>query len=367
MGRLHSWVIKELSRQNYDVTALVNSHDTFIHFPEHGTKQYKYKFDDDSINIYLYSKDVKIATVQIYEYIKALKPDIIVTIGPVEELFFIEALCTFHGDEFKWISILANNSYGIGKEFHSTIRKMSGCLCTNKHTYVTLKYEINFNEVDYCYVGCDTTIFNSPLENKEIKIMSRCMNNFKDNVYDTTKLIKFYPNSYLHIPTCAGFYDLSSILNWMNVPSSPITLSSGVSDIEYAEKLREHDLFLTLSYCSSTSMSLFEAAACGSVIIYPLSLCDLEVVNFLELPVLKKSGIKTQELMLNNGKILHNPIYDDAANVVGSLTKMDKKYINEYKDKCVENIDKLSNRNFLNKVLELLKEISVKKKIINLS
>jgi len=385
MGRLHSYIIKCLaSSADYQCASLVSSHDSFLYFPEQtsdNNKTYFYNFTTDKeykVPVFPYSSDPKSSTIQIYEYLKALQPDVVVTIGPIEDFYFMDAILTFATSSFKWFAVLANNSATFSTDYKTLAKKIDGCLCTNAYTLTNFQ-QVSSVTSDYCYVGCDLDVFKQTNKSIAKRIFSRCSNNFKDSpplianfVAGTGSGTRVQAGTslYLHTET-DGLYDLPQFINtaYTKLPTVPISQSSGLSDQEYAKKLNDSDVFLTGSICSSTSISIFEALACGCVPVYPKSLCDVEVINSLkvDLPILANTGMDVQVVYVGNNKIFYMPIRGSAITALKTALSLNSDAINTFRTSCIKIANKLSNKNFLQKFVDMIKEVVKKDPIIHLA
>ncbi len=143
VSRLHASVLKELLFDGHSVMSLSWAHDISYHVPA-DNGQYYYVFESlppgivegpDSpheykIPIVPLRKGLS-DPVPIYEALNRLEPDVVITIGELNEASYMKAVKTFASKPFKWLAVMTQSQYPISDELKELADYMDGVLCSS--------------------------------------------------------------------------------------------------------------------------------------------------------------------------------------------------------------------------------------------
>jgi len=280
-------------------------------------------------------------TVLIYEIMKSVEPEAVITVGDPLLCHFMPALQQF-GNEFAWIALFANWATPINEQLYDLLRLPDAILSTNKFTVEQIE-KIGYSKpIDYCYVG-----YKSEEEMAE------------HGSFDIIPLL-CSSSTNLQVDNTAAVMEVASFLN-MEIPESKLLLNANVHDRggvdlglvqarldpdekaivfpdtfvskydqlpedQFIAMLRKSDIYVDFSMCSSTGMGVFEAMSHGC---YPiLSDCGVhpEIAELLEEQT--EGWITAEDILVScvhfmstNGSYMAVVDQDDAICKIKALSK----------------------------------------------
>jgi len=278
-GKIHSWISQYLSLSGHSIISVVWGHDTDYFVPEDGKYYFNFNYNSTQCRIPIIPISHKQEpSVAIYDIIKETSPDVIITIGNLEEVYYMQSVKQFH-NSIKWLSILTQYAFPISDYYKELINDMDAILCTSEFCYVEIQKIYNDSNIKNCYVGCNTSIFkckdmtspdifkimscikSSPLDNTEM--LMRVISDLKSDIPE----IKLYLHT--NINDNNG-YDLAKIRNkydpdgnFILFPDKYVSASDGISNEALCRLMQSSDIYVDISVVSATSMSAFHAISCG--------------------------------------------------------------------------------------------------------
>jgi len=302
-GKLHSWIIQHLHNKCDALAVLAHSHDASYFVPEvhEGHTCFFYKFDDQFIPLFPFQKgkneEQQSEVVQLYEIIRLLKPDLIITVDDAESTYHMQALKTYLPDQFKWLAVVLNGALPIKKETTSVLEQADAILCTNRFTHDYLNDFANCRTVAWNYVGVDVEKFyNQAKRPNGFNVFCSAKNAFKDClplILESSQVVSEAMADFrLNLHTNkddSGLYDLDFFKEqfdpggqFLRMTEGYSSLKKGYNEQEMNEKLNESHLFLSASMVSATSMGVFEALAAGCLPILNKQGTDKEIMILLK-------------------------------------------------------------------------------------
>lgn len=289
-ARMTAMVMESLLSNGHQVAGAVYGHDPNFFIPdvgEDGKEKFFYSFSGrygtGKIPLTLFQKTAE-AAVGAYEVIAALKPDLVLTVGDHRDFLFMKAVKTFSTVPFRWVFLLANHALPLPEENKELFADCDGILCTNQMSYEAVK-EVCKCPVDWAFVGANpdlSLLDQEPVRSKKdirdrIRIMS-CHKTFQsDQIATLIEAVSVarerIPELQLYLHTNCydrGDYDVNRLLDkfdpnreFVVLPETFVSLFEGFSTRDYAEELNASDIFVSIPMTAATSMSLFDALACG--------------------------------------------------------------------------------------------------------
>jgi len=384
-GKIHSWIIQHFYSQCNELAILAHSHDTSFFVPEEVEDKtvYCYSFENNGetskIPIFPYKRGGespnKTESIFIYELLNKLKPDLLITIDSYENTLFMQAVKMFLPDSFKWLAIILNSSLPINENSRSVIDYADAVLCTNEFSYKHLKGFYN-GSIDWNYAGTDMAkFFHIPQKKKDFSIFCSSKNTFKDcpaSMMEACKnSLNFIPELKLNLHINAndtGFYNLEILQNrfdlnseFINFPSSYVSLKDGVSESELNELLNQNHVFLSSSVMSASSISVFEALATGCVPLLSRQGSDEEIMNLLNENFEEKDLFlfETLPFLTMGEKNIYMPMIKSLSQKIKQLYELienEKKY-KDFIKKILKFSKGFDKRFFLNKAGDLARKL----------
>jgi len=322
-SRLNAEILKHYNLMGIPVASLVWGHDRTYHVPEEVKGQsrffykFKYKNIDRRIPLTLFEKD-KDQTVCIYETIKKLKPDIVITIGDYTEFSCMKAV-KMYTEDFKWIFMLCNGTQPINEYAYPTFEDPDAIVCSNPKSLPEIREIYPKDAIVSQIIGVDRGIYyDRKIDRKPgLRVMSCGKKTSSDNVpmlmetfADMAKDIDGWKTLYLHsnindsrdhnLDLLKSRFDPDDKL--ISFPDRFVSITDGYSDEEFAEELSLSDIFVSIPITSSTSMSVLEAMACGC---YPLmSSCGSNLYLAEELSDYLGNNFRTEDFIVQTIKVM---------------------------------------------------------------
>ncbi len=307
-GRLNSWVMRYLYIKGHSVTSLVWGHDTSYFVPEEDEPpQYYYDFElvgqKHKIPISPFDRRQDVS-VFVYEALKRLQPDLVVTVGEITDFLFMKAVCTFYTEELRWLSVLMNYQYPVHEDNLEILDYMDGILCTSPTCYNSLSGLFKKEHIDVSYVGSNHRVFY--LQDREalrksrgldgkFRIMANAKSSQSDNLVTLMEAVaearREVPNIELYVHSNIydqGEYNLEVVRQRLDpseefiiFPTKYVSLNDGVPQEELCKELNASDLFVSIPMVSATSMTVFEALSCGCPPLLSDCGCNADVAGML--------------------------------------------------------------------------------------
>lgn len=370
-AKIHAILLEKLFHSvDHEVAGAVWQHDKEYYPPESNSEEkdcFFYKFPAGKVQIFPFFRG-KDESIQIYELINHIKPDMVITIGELSDFLYMHAVRSFCTHNFKWSFILANSQNPINEKYLEILTDIDGILCTNELLYDELESKYN-KYLELCYVGSNENFYLEETKNPDkIRLMANCKNSQIDNVATIIEAasivhkLLYNIELYLHINADNKIkdYDLDILKKrfdpnneFLRFPTNYISCQDGVSEDELRKEYNKADFFISVPMVSSTSLTVFEAISCGCYPILSNTNSNAEVSNF----------INEEDCLLICPKILakgENYLYicdaDNLADIIKILCKKIEKIKGSRKQRA-ECIDKFTNDRFLDAVIKMIKSI----------
>jgi len=371
LGKIHTDVINILSKDDHIINSAVWHLDLSWFMPNDNGK---YIFEQDGkkkCEMHPFSKvPVDKATIGLYEIVKKIKPDVVVSIFDYVDMSPLNAIKTLDPNAFKWISILAIDSSPINEKMIEFFVSMDSIITTTKQANKEISENINV-DCQYIPYGSDHDVFFVDREDKIVspmRIMSCAKNSQSSNIAAFILSIKYMHGDvagYLHtnhsslgdydLETLIERYDLSSVIE---LPKKFVSINDGIDACELNKEYNKSDIIVDVSVRSSTALSLLEGMSAGCIPVITNVGALKEVVEMLprsyrfivesityigdngkEYQVASPEGIAKKILYIKNIRDRNPTLFDGIRNcVVGISKKFCNKFFAEKVKEVVEGI-----------------------------
>ena len=290
VSRLHASVLEKLLFDGHSVMSLSWAHDISYHVPA-DNGQYYYVFESlppgivegpDSpheykIPIVPLRKGLS-DPVPIYEALNRLEPDVVITIGELNEASYMKAVKTFASKPFKWLAVMTQSQYPISDELKELADYMDGVLCSSFLARDEIAKFFQKQHLDAGFVDIDERFYRKRQRDRtKFRVMVLGKSTQADNIPTVmsvcSKLRQAIPEIELYVHANVhdqGEYDLETVRKrfdpneeFIRFPEKFVSLVEGISTDELAEEYAKSDVFVSIPLVSATSMSVFEAMASG--------------------------------------------------------------------------------------------------------
>ena len=274
----NSRIVKDLiqSLQKNNLLALCCWGHNSLFFPPDENNVSFYE-DSNGVKVQLYPvpENVSSGAVYIYNVINTLKPDIVMSVGSMEESSILGGIKALDKEAFKWISILAQSTVPVSGEI---LEYMSYCDKVVSLNDFTTEYLSNNK------VGCETVRFLSSAKffnkNQERKreIVCFCKNSKESNLGAVFGLAKKIKDNNLDIKINLitnkddnGEYNLDFIVDDLKIrdiiifPDKSSTIYYGLEDEEINDIMNNSQIIIDASICSCSGISIIEGISAGCI------------------------------------------------------------------------------------------------------
>lgn len=288
-GRLHADIIRHLSQSN-EVASAVYDHDVKYFLPEQTANGPAWFHEVDGRKIplvpFLRNGGKYPASVYLFEVVKANKPDVILTIGPLEHFAFIPAIRSLLEGCGRWVAVCTNHPESICGEIRKMASEADSVLCTSRAAYEAMA---DVAGGGWHHVGTGLWL---PEKAQSVsgRVVCIARNSFEEcpiAVMDAFRMLSGSSTLYLHTNlNDRGYYDLASMRKDMDpleeyifLPSEFSSVIDGYRDDMLASEMSMCEVVVRAGASSGTAMSLFDAMACGCTPVVADHGCDSEVAR----------------------------------------------------------------------------------------
>lgn len=284
LGKMCSQLMCYLKSKGIPVAVAAWDHDTSW-YVEDDEGVCWYKYNEQKVGpVYTVFNKGEGAPTQLYDVIKKLQIDTVLSIGDFSDVEHIYAIKTLEKDNIEWINILNNGSYPINRtrmelinsiDFHILLNKLTvdefKQLKIPKSKYSYEKWGSIFNgegikpATDKFGVVCVAKNCNQSNLGCFIKAVSLLKHCIKE---EDLKDIRFYLHTNLYddgdydIEYLLDRYDLKDIIE---LPEDFIGVNDGIPNVQFKEKLKKYDVIVDCSCQSATAISVLDGMALGLV------------------------------------------------------------------------------------------------------
>lgn len=390
-SRLVSILLRYLYFSKYQVGGLVWGHDPNFFPPnEDGTHQFEFELlhSDDKLHTHkiplsLFNRGEK-EVVAVYEIIKSLQPDIVITAGDYGDFLYMKAIKDMLPDAFKWMWVLSNYSAPINEHNEDLMKSVDAVLCTSEYGFDTIKnlYEKDLIETEYCFSNATTYYPRECKKSDKFRIMASGKNQQADNLPTIMEAVANARQDapdielYLHANVFdKGDYDLEQLKGrfdphneFISFPEKYVSIFEGVLDTEMAIELSSADLFVSVPLVSATSMTVFDAVACGCFPIMSDCGSNSNVADLLEKHF--KGKYRTKDFLVKCSNLMAaGGTYLSVCDVDKLTEKILKRYRNSKKNKgdsaiLAEFTQEYTRERFLDAISSLLSRVSTASEVL---
>jgi glycosyltransferase involved in cell wall biosynthesis len=272
-GKMNADIIKMLLAEGHDVSSAVWHHDESYFMP---TSQGIHNYEENNqfiCKLFPFTPKTDEASPIIYELMKTVQPEMIITIGDHKDTNFISAVKSMYPNLFKWIAIYTTDCRGISSINKDAFEYADASITTS---IFGLQEIISFANINgfICPYGPSDDFYDMGIERSGIVCSSRNSqsSNIAAFVMGTASLdCPKYLHTNLYDP---GDYNIETLVEKYRAKNFAFTTDyCSINDGIPVEKMREiynkHAFCVDCSIKSATALSLLEAMRCGCIPIGP--------------------------------------------------------------------------------------------------
>lgn len=285
-GIMNAAIIESLAHDN-EVSTASWHHDESFFLPEQGGVHWFEKDGREIASIYPIEPYTQ-GSGSLYELMKKVQPDVVISIGDYKETDFIWEIKAMLPNLFKWISVLAVDCLPINENHNKQLEYADHIVSINNFSDKYLRSCINA-EISQVNFGPSDLFFEECEIERKLSFMTSCKNAQSTNL---GAFIKAFSNTdapaYLHTNLYdPGDYDIDLLIERYNasnvsLPDKYVSIKESISEEEMREVYSSHSFYIEPSVKGASCLSVLEAMACGCV---PIGMnCGIfgEIVGLLE-------------------------------------------------------------------------------------
>ena len=282
-GKMNADIIKFLVNKKHHVSSAVWHHDESYFMPTaSGVHNYE---DQDKVicKLYPFTPKTDEASPVIYELMKSVQPEMIITIGDYKDTNFVSAIKSMYPNLFKWIAIYTTDCGGITSFHKDAFEYADYIITTSKFGLDMLK---SFANIDGDYIPYGPSLDFKDLHIQRNGVMCSARNSQSSNIaafiLGTQNL---NCNKYLHTNLYdPGDYNIESLVEKFSNKNFQFTtdycsINEGITVNKMCEIYNKHQVFVDCSIKSATALSMLEAMQCGCVPVGPAYGRVGEIIN----------------------------------------------------------------------------------------
>jgi len=356
-GRISSCLMKYFHKQDNLVCCASLNHDQSW-FPEDEDGICWFEDNEKKIGpIYSLSSIEKHPSVILYEIVKKLKPNIIISVGDMHEIDFVYSIKKMFPNLF-WMNILTAGTTPVHPKRKDVFDNIDSLITLNTDVY---NYVDNYlhNNCNLVYFGPSDIFKPKEVNNKEFKVCCLAKNSNQSNiaaVLQSLNSIDIPPKLYLHTNlNDLGDYDIDHLINLYNnveveLPEKFTSINDGIADEELISKMKSCSAIVDVSVQAASGLSLLEGVMSG---LYPIS---SNVGVYKDLDIKKCEGInflghEEKKLFIINPNHLSNIIKNISFSFNTIKIKKEIKYLQKH---IIDN--GFQSNTFQKKIFKILKE-----------
>ena len=291
-AKVNAMILERLYLEGHAMAGMVRFHDPTYFLPEDG--EYYYNFGDHKIPI-VPLEGQRDLSIEVYEVMKVFEPDMIITVGDLNDFPYMKAVKMFVEKPFKWLAILMNYNCPISESNSEIISDMDGILCTSEDSLSAMSEFFHKDEASFSYVGCLPKPDMDVNSHSDFRVMVSGKNAQADNIPTLMQAVKdlrsdipdidLYVHSHMHDQ---GDFDFQILKNkfdpddeFIRYPSKYVSLMDGYSDEDFHCELLTSDLFVTIPMNAASGLTVFDAISCGCLPLMTDTGCHREISQIL--------------------------------------------------------------------------------------
>lgn len=269
-GRINSAIIESLVDAGHEVYAAAWHHDESFFLPDQGGSHAYEKNGREIATIYPIEPYTQ-GSGSLYELMKKVHPDIVISIGDYKETDFIWEIKAMLPNLFKWVSVLTVDCLPINENHNNQLEYADIIISTSDFADKYLRSFINA-EIAKINIGPSDIFFEEYKTDRNISFMTSCKNAQSTNLGAFIKAMsKTGAQGYLHTNLYdQGDYDIDLMIDRYGasnvfLPDKYVSIKESISDEEMREIYSSHSFYVEPSVKSATCLSMLEAMACGCI------------------------------------------------------------------------------------------------------
>lgn len=289
-GRMNAAVIEKLIEEGHEVSTASWHHDEGFFLPEEGGAHWYEKNGEKLAVIYPMEIGPQ-SSGTIYELMKKVQPDIVISIGDYKETDFIWEVKAMIPNLFKWISILTIDCLPINENHKQQLEYSDSIVSISDFGDKALKDLLNA-EIIKINFGPDELFFEKNEIKRNISFMCSAKNAQASNIGAFIKSMSEVPEAkgYLHTNLYdPGDYDIDLLIDRYNasnvsLPDKYISVKESIPDEDMRDEYKSHCFFVETSVKGASCLSMLESMACGCIPIGIMSGRSGEILNHFNDP-----------------------------------------------------------------------------------
>lgn len=367
-GKINAGILKRLVQDGHAVSSAVWHHDEGYFMPsDEGVHAYA---DGGKHICFLYPFTPKTdeASPYIYELMKAVQPDLVITIGDHKDTNFIYAIKAMYPTLFKWLAIYTIDCNGIPSINKDAFEYADQVITTNEFSLKEISSFANANAKFVPY-GPNHQIFN--YENKEkAGVLCSARNAQASNLSAFVMAVAERPfNSYLHTNLYdPGDYNIDILKQKYKAVNLSYTedycsVKDGIPDFKLAEIYNKSAIIVDCSIKSATALSLLEGMACGCIPVGPSYGRVGEIIS--EMP----EGLRftvPYNIFIGQNEEEFAIVSSNELSVLLSQIMSNKTLLQQASEAAIEVASRYSEKAFLDSLSKMVEEVRFTKQILAL-
>lgn len=277
-GRMNADVIRRLRAEGHEVTGAAWHHDEGYYLPDDVGVSY---FEDAQTGekicrLFPFLPSSKSADAVLYEIMKKVQPDLVISIGDYKEVDFVYSIKAMYPNLFKWIAVFPFDCLYINEHHRERIEYADYVVSTSEFGWKNVSTLCNV-EGEHIPYGPDLSKFayQRKAGNEHPIYMVSSQNSQISNIGAFIRAMALVKSSGVQGRIHTNFYDpgdydLELLIRRYGadnvfLPDYFCSIKDGPSDEEYANLYASADFFVETSVKSATALTMLEAMATGCV------------------------------------------------------------------------------------------------------
>ena len=275
-GRMNADIIRCLKDLGHEVSSACWHHDEGYFLPEPGTGIHSFEENngDKICDLYPFISHPEQSAPQVYEIMKRVAPEIVITIGDYKETDFLYAIKAMY-PVFKWIAIVTVDCLYVNENHADLLNYADAIFSTTQFGSENLSM-ICGKYVPFVPYGPDLEVFkdngNRVFDGK-IQAICTSKNALASNIGNLVKAVSRLEDISLHLHTNLfdpGEFDLTLLIDRnyarnVELTSEFVSIKDGVENDRLNEIYNNHNVVIDCSVKSATALGMLEAMATGCI------------------------------------------------------------------------------------------------------
>lgn len=367
-GKINSDIIEKLVSEGHEVSSTVWHHDEGYFMPsDEGVHSYE-KNGKILCTLFPFTPKTDEASPHIYELMKSVQPQLVITIGDYKDTNFIYAIKSMYPTLFKWIAVYTVDSKGISNINKDAFEYADYVVTTSEFG---LKDISSFANIKGEFVPYGPNHEEFYCENKQRDMILCSSRNaqtsnlpaFISSVSDLET--KSYIHTNLYDP---GDYNIDSLKNRYNANNLSYTedycsVKEGISIDKLRGIYNQSHIIVDCSIKSATGLSLLEGMACGCIPVGPNYGRVGEIISKMPegmqfyIPYNIFTGQNEEELAIVSSQEL--------SKIIRKILS-DKELLEKASNESIKISSEFCNKKFLNKIISIIDKVNMSEQCLAL-